>query len=1319
MRIEQYLTFTNHALWEVFVNADSVSLVASAGSKGHIPPKSKKHYDEHLLKFHVFKDTKSLWEAIKNSQEGLDKTNDKFKKLISQLEIHGEVIYPKDVNLKLLRSLPSAWNNIALIMRNKSDLDTLSMDDLYNNLKVYESEIKIQSSSSSNSHNVAFVSSNNTSSTNETVNTDYSFLTTSSKEQASIASYADDVIFSFFSNQSNAPELDNEDLEQIDTDDLEEKDLKWQVAMLTMRVKRRGHFTRECRAPSNQGNRNRDAPTRNAPVDTSTTNALVVQDGIGGYDWSFQAEEELAKFALMAYTSQDKTGLGYDGQMNESNLNDVHVNKSEVLNNVVDSHESDGDDNQANDSFKKSEGYHEVPPPYIGNYMPLRADLSFTGLDNFVFKSKESDSEDKNVFESKEVNKIDKPSLKKIEFVNARNTTVKNENKVLTKSRQVLVNAAKQSSHRATTSVSTAGHVNTAASRPNVNNTLPTTYYYFKAHSPVRMPFNQKSAAKTNNFNEKVNTAKLLDESQVLLKVPRNNNMYSFEFKNVVPVGGLTCLFAKAALDESNLWHRRLGHINFKTMNKHVRGNLVRGIENQMDHKINTIRCDNRTEFKNRIINEFYEIKGIRGEFSVARTPQQNGVTERKHKTLIETARTMLADSKLTTTLLAEVVNNACYDPAKEGDKNDQEKDVRDQEENLIKQFEQESKRLFGQGETTNTNSTTKLNIVSSPVNVVRYSFTTVDPGRERVQRNEFVSMSGQDKDANEDTADLQDTKIISGVYDDEVKGVKADFNKLELTTVVKPKKVNQALTDLSWIEVMQDELLQFRLQKVWRLVNLPKGKHAIGTKWVYRNKKDKRRIIVRNKAILVPQEQALYGLYQALRAWYETLSTYLLENGFRRGIIYKTLFIKKDKGDILLLQVYVDDIIFGSTKKSLCTKFEGLMHKKFQRSSIGELTFFLGLQVMQRDDGIFISQDKCVANILKKFNFSSVKRASTPIETNKALLKDKEAEDVDIHLYRSMIGSLTYLTASRHDKMFVVCSCARFQFTPKVLHLYAVKRIFRCLKGQPTLSLWYPRDSPFDLEAFSESDYAGASLDRKSTIEEKPIESEGFEQIIDFLNASYVKYTLTINPSVYTLCIKQFWATAKRKQKTRRKQMKETKAPSPSSEIPYEEGVPTTSNDPPPSGGDRMQLNELMILCTNLQKHGLLNEEEMFGVNDLDGDEVITDATTKLVKGSEKVAEGSDKEVEGSEKSEEGSSKRATWKIKQEDAKRQRLEEENESTDLKRCLEIVPEDDDDVAIEATPISSKSQPLLITRSTKKGGKAISRSSEKMEILKII
>ncbi|GJW18931.1 putative ribonuclease H-like domain-containing protein [Tanacetum coccineum] len=176
-----------------------------------------------------------------------------------------------------------------------------------------------------------------------------------------------------------------------------------------------------------------------------------------------------------------------------------------------------------------------------------------------------------------------------------------------------------------------------------------------------------------------------------------------------------------------------------------------------------------------------------------------------------------------------------------------------------------------------------------------------------------------------------------------------------------------------------------------------------------------------------------------------------------------------------------LDDIIFSSTKKKLCTEFEKMMHKKFQMSSIGELTFFLGLQVKQKEDGIFISQDKYVIEILKKFGFSDVKTASTPMETHKPLLKDADGEDVDKHLYRSMIGSLMYLNSSRPDIMFRVCVCARFQVNLKDSYLYAVKRIFRYLKGQPKLGLWYPKDSPFDLVAYIDSDYAGASSYRKS----------------------------------------------------------------------------------------------------------------------------------------------------------------------------------------------------------------------------------------------
>ncbi|GJW59151.1 putative ribonuclease H-like domain-containing protein [Tanacetum coccineum] len=309
-------------------------------------------------------------------------------------------------------------------------------------------------------------------------------------------------------------------------------------------------------------------------------------------------------------------------------------------------------------------------------------------------------------------------------------------------------------------------------------------------------------------------------------------------------------------------------------------------------------------------------------------------------------------------------------------------------------------------------------------------------------------------------------------------------------------------------------------------------GAKVIGTKWVYRNKKDERGVVVRNKARLVaqghrqeegidydevfapvarleairlflafasymgfivyqmdvksaflygtieeevyvsqppgfvdpyhPQKvykvvKALYGLHQAPRAWYATLSIFLEKHGYRRGTIDKTLFIKKDKK--------------GS-----------LMKGRFQMSAMGELTFFLGLQVKQSQEGIFISQDKYVADIMKK----SVTFGSVSLQVlqgnHKALCSDEGGPDVDLHLYRSMIGCLMYLTASRPDIMYAVCACSRFQVTPKVSHLYAVKRIFKYIKGKPKLGLWYPRESPLDLVAYSDSDYAAANLDRKST---------------------------------------------------------------------------------------------------------------------------------------------------------------------------------------------------------------------------------------------
>nr|GEV96471.1 hypothetical protein [Tanacetum cinerariifolium] len=278
-------------------------------------------------------------------------------------------------------------------------------------------------------------------------------------------------------------------------------------------------------------------------------------------------------------------------------------------------------------------------------------------------------------------------------------------------------------------------------------------------------------------------------------------------------------------------------------------------------------------------------------------------------------------------------------------------------------------------------------------------------------------------------------------------------------------------------------------------------GKHAIRTKWVYRNKKGKRGIVVRNKARLVTQgytqEEGIdYDKVFAPVARIEAIMLFLACASFIGFIVYQMDVKSAFLYGTIEEEVYVcqppgfEDPYFHNKVYKVEKALYGLHQdprawinaQEVLDEFYGELTFFLGLQVMLKDDGIFISQGKYVADILKKFDFSSVKTSSTLIETNKALHKDEEAEDVNVYLYRSMIRSLMYLTASRPDRMFAVCACARFQVTLKISHLHAVKRIFRYLKGQPKLGLWYLRDSPFDLEAFSDSDYAGASLDRKST---------------------------------------------------------------------------------------------------------------------------------------------------------------------------------------------------------------------------------------------
>ncbi|GJY54263.1 ribonuclease H-like domain-containing protein [Tanacetum coccineum] len=352
MRMRQYICHTDHNLWDIIVNGDLQEEPAPIGDQSgpSAPPvpKTAKQLaakrnqervksilllaipDEYLLKFHNVPDAKSLWEAIKS----------RFQKLISQLEVYAAPVSKEDINQKFPRSLPPSWSQISLIMRNKPDIDQTDIDDLYNNLRVYEDEMKRSSSSTSNSQNLAFLSSENTSRTNEvsTASGDFGVSTAGGTSQVSSTPCADEVMCSFFAQQTTSPQLENEDLQQIDEDDLEELDLRWQVAMLTVRVKkfiqktgrnldfkgkqpvsldkskvecynchRKGHFARECNSGRNQGKRPYgDNGRRNASTNEPSSQALVAQDGLGGYDWSHDFDEPV-NYALMAISSSSSS----------------------------------------------------------------------------------------------------------------------------------------------------------------------------------------------------------------------------------------------------------------------------------------------------------------------------------------------------------------------------------------------------------------------------------------------------------------------------------------------------------------------------------------------------------------------------------------------------------------------------------------------------------------------------------------------------------------------------------------------------------------------------------------------------------------------------------------------------------------------------------------------------------------------------------------------------------------------------------------------------------------------------------------------------
>nr|GEV41729.1 hypothetical protein [Tanacetum cinerariifolium] len=457
MRIEQYFLMTDYSLWEVILNEQRLAKKNELKERGTLLMALP---DKNHLKFNIHKDAKSLMKAIEK----------RLQQLISQLEILSESLSQEYINLKFLRSPPTEWRTHTLIWRNKVDLEDHSLDDLFNNLKIYEDEVKRLSFTSHNTQNIAFVSSQNTDCTNESVSAVPSIFAASTKVPASILpnldNLSDAIIYSFFESQSNSSQLDNEDLKQIDADDLKEMDLKWQMAMLTMRARRflqrtgrnlgangttsigfdmskmecynyhrRGHFARECRSP--RDTINKDTQRRTVLVETSTSNAFVSQsDEVGSYDWSFQADEEPTNYALMAFTSLSLSI-------------------------------SSGSDSEVSDSEDESKG----------EPMPTQKKPSFVQTSEHVKTPRTSV----------------KPNFAKTTHPHSNRHVVPTT--VLTRSRLVPLNAARP--------------VTTAVLQTTVKNQSPVKHVVNKAPSPIRRPINHRPTPKHRNFNKTVTTVKV------------------------------------------------------------------------------------------------------------------------------------------------------------------------------------------------------------------------------------------------------------------------------------------------------------------------------------------------------------------------------------------------------------------------------------------------------------------------------------------------------------------------------------------------------------------------------------------------------------------------------------------------------------------------------------------------------------------------------------------------------------------------------------------------------------------------------------------
>nr|GEU48068.1 reverse transcriptase domain-containing protein [Tanacetum cinerariifolium] len=1290
MRIEQYFLMTDYSLWEVILNGDSpgsirvidgvLQPVAPTTAEQRLARKNelKAHgtllmalLDKHQLKFNTHKDAKTLMEAIEKRFGGNTGLR-RLQKLISQLEILGVSLSQEDINLKFLISLPTDWRTHTLIWRNKTDLEEQSLDDLFNSLKIYEAEVKISVAVS-----VSVVSAKLHVSALLNVN-----------------SLSNDVIYSFFASQSNSPQLDNDDLKQIDANDLEEMDLKWQMAMLTDLICPRWNVTTATGMDTLQGSVEEE-PTNYALMTFSSSSSSSSDNEVvscskactkayatlqSHYDKltvdyrksqfnfiSYQTGLEYVEARLLVYQQnesvfeEDIKLLKLEVQLRDNALvvlrqnlekaekerGDIKLklekfqtsfkNLSELLASQTNAKTSlgynyqvftramfDCDDYLTSESdeslppspiydrYQSGNGYHAVPPPYTGTFMPPKPDLVFNNAPNDVETGHPTfNVELKDEFETKipqnvpsfvqstEQVKYPRPSVKHVQtFIPTANskTTIpkptsngKHRNRkacFVCKSLDHLIkdcdyhekkmaqpiarNHAKRGTNKHYASIPLLNpqrHVVPTAAVPKsklvpINVTRPFTVVVpkisvtrprqvkpvvTKPKSPPKWHINRISSPKASTFPPKVTAVKA-----PMVNAAQGNLQHALKDKGVINSGCLRHMTGNMSylsdFEELNggyvafrrnlkggkisgkgkqhrascktkpvssvnkplhMLHMDLFRPTFvKSLNKKsyflvvtddysrftwvfflatkdetspILKTFITGIENQLSLKVKMIRSDNGTEFKNNDLNQLFRMKRIKREFSVPRTPQQNGIAKRKNRTLIEAVRTMLADSLLPIPFWAEAVKTACYNT--DGDAAFEEKEPEskgrkpESEVNISSSSSAQSKK---HADKTKREAKGKSHVES----LTRY-------------RKEFEDFS--DNSINEDNVvgslvpavgqlspNITNTFSAAGPSNAVASPThgKSSFSPIPTTRVHKDHHVTQIIGDLSSAtqtrsmtrvakdQAMQDELLQFKMQKVWVLVDLPHGKRAIGH--------------TQEGGIDYEEVFAPVTRIEAIRLFlaYASFMGFMVYQidvkiAFLYGTIEEEVYVcqpPRFKDPDYPNKIYVDDIIFGLTNKDLCKAFEKLMKDKFQ---MRELTFFLGLQVKQKKDGIIISQDKYIAEILRKFRLIDGKLASTPIDTEKPLLKDPDGEDVDVLTYRSMIGPLMYLTSSRPENMFAVYACTCFQVTPKASHLHAVKMIFRYLKGKAHLGLWYPKDSPFNLVAYSDSDYA----DKKKVI--------------------------------------------------------------------------------------------------------------------------------------------------------------------------------------------------------------------------------------------